>query len=331
MTTDGVPPGQLAALLDAIGVTANRDQLLEILQTVARLAAEGTDRLDLKIVNAALKEMAEGFEVFAPYRHVRKITMFGSARTLPTDPLYSQARDLAALLAGHGWSTVTGAGPGHHGRGAGRGRARITPSASTSASRSSKGPTQFIAENPKLVSMKYFFTRKLLLIKESFAYAVLPGGFGTLDEAFELLTLIQTGKAEPAPVVLLEIPGGGYWKAWERFVTDEVASRNLISPGDPCLYRIVDRVDDAAKEILGFYRNYHSLRWVGRHAGDPPGSPAHGGRGRGAVRSVRRRHPGARSGCWTGPFQPSGAARTSPTCPGWRCASTGCPTPGCAC
>jgi hypothetical protein len=92
---------------------------------------------------------------------------------------------------------------------------------------------------------------------------VLPGGFGTLDEAFELLTLIQTGKAEPAPVVLLDIPGGGYWKAWERFVTDEVASRNLISSGDTCLYRIVDRVDDAAKEILGFYRNYHSLRWVG--------------------------------------------------------------------
>ena len=178
--------------------------------------------------------------------------------------------------------------------------------------------------------MKYFFTRKLLLIKESFAYAVLPGGFGTLDEAFELLTLIQTGKAEPAPVVLLEIPGGSYWKAWERFVTEEVASRNLISPGDTCLYRIVDRVEDAAAEILGFYRNYHSLRWVGDTLVIRLESRPTRGRGGRAVRGVRRCHPTGRSGCWTGPCRPSGAARTSPTCPGWRCASTGSPTPGCA-
>jgi uncharacterized protein (TIGR00730 family) len=262
MTTAGDPADQLAALLDSIGVTANRDQLMEILQTVVRLASEGTDRLDLKIVNAALKEMAEGFEVFAPYRHVRKITMFGSARTLPTDPLYSQARDLAALLAGHGWSTVTGAGPGIMAAGL-EGAGPDHAFGINIRLPFEQGANEFIAENPKLVSMKYFFTRKLLLIKESFAYAVLPGGFGTLDEAFELLTLIQTGKAEPAPVVLLEIPGGGYWKAWEEFVTHEVASRNLISPDDTCLYRIVDRVEDAAREILGFYRNYHSLRWVG--------------------------------------------------------------------
>jgi uncharacterized protein (TIGR00730 family) len=262
MTTTDVPSRQLAALLDAIGVTANRDQLMEILHTVARLAAEGTDRLDLKIVNAALKEMAEGFEVFAPYRHVRKLTMFGSARTLPTDPLYSQARDLAARLAGHGWSTVTGAGPGIMAAGL-EGAGPDHAFGINIRLPFEQGANEFIAENPKLVSMKYFFTRKLLLIKESFAYAVLPGGFGTLDEAFELLTLIQTGKAEPAPVVLLDIPGGSYWKAWERFVTDEVASRNLVSAGDTCLYRIVDQVDDAAAEILGFYRNYHSLRWVG--------------------------------------------------------------------
>ncbi len=126
-----------------------------------------------------------------------------------------------------------------------------------------QGANEFIAENPRLVSMKYFFTRKLLLIKESFGYAVLPGGFGTLDEAFELLTLIQTGKAEPAPVVLLDLPGSSYWKAWERFVTEEVATRHLINAEDVRLFRIVDRVEDAAAEILGFYRNYHSLRWVG--------------------------------------------------------------------
>ncbi len=262
MSTPAVPRQLLTEVLDAAGVTANRDQLLEILETVVRLASDGTDRLDLKIANAALKEMCEGFEVFAPYRHVRKLTMFGSARTLPTDPLYTQARDLAAVLAAHGWSTVTGAGPGIMAAGL-EGAGPDHSFGINIRLPFEQGANEFIAKDPKLVSMKYFFTRKLLLIKESFGYAVLPGGFGTLDEAFELLTLIQTGKAEPAPVVLLEIPGGSYWSGWARFVTEEVASRGLINPGDTCLYRIVDRVTDAAAEILGFYRNYHSLRWVG--------------------------------------------------------------------
>jgi uncharacterized protein (TIGR00730 family) len=253
---------RLNELLDSLDVRANRDQLTEILESVVQLATNGTDRLDLKITNAALKEMAEAFAMFAPYKQERKITMFGSARTLPTDPLYAQARDLAALLARHGWSTVTGAGPGIMAaglEGAGPDKAyginiRLP---------FEQGANDFIKDNPKLVSMKYFFTRKLLLIKESFAYAVLPGGFGTLDEAFELLTLLQTGKAEPAPVVLLEAPGYRYWRAWERFVVEEVASRGLISPGDEHFYKIADTVEDAAAEVLEFYRNYHSLRWVG--------------------------------------------------------------------
>jgi uncharacterized protein (TIGR00730 family) len=257
-----LPDEQIKALLDSLGVTSNRDQLMEILETVVRLATDGTDRLDLKMTNAALKEMREGFEVFAPYRHVPKLTMFGSARTLPTDPLYTQARDLAHVLAAHGWSTVTGAGPGIMAAGL-EGAGPDHSFGINIRLPFEQGANQFIADNPKLVSMKYFFTRKLLLIKESFAYAVLPGGFGTLDEAFELLTLLQTGKAEPAPVVLLEVPGGSYWQAWDRFVTDEVESRSLITPGDSCLYRIADRVEDAAAEILGFYRNYHSIRWVG--------------------------------------------------------------------
>ncbi|HEX6391885.1 MAG TPA: LOG family protein [Acidimicrobiales bacterium] len=253
---------QLAALLDTIGVAANRDQLMEILETVVNLATDHTDRLDLKITNAALKEMREGFEVFAPYRHLPKITMFGSARTLPTDPLYAQARDLARLLAVHGWSTVTGAGPGIMAAGL-EGAGPDHAFGINIRLPFEQGANQFIADNPRLVSMKYFFTRKLLLIKESFAYAVLPGGFGTLDEAFELLTLIQTGKAEPGPVVLLEVPGGSYWRGWDRFVHEEVASRNLIAPVDTCLYKIVEKVEEAAAEILGFYRNYHSIRWVG--------------------------------------------------------------------
>jgi uncharacterized protein (TIGR00730 family) len=226
------------------------------------LASDRADRLDLKIANAALKEMQDGFQVFAPYRHVRKITMFGSARTSPTDPLYEQARNLAALLAAHGWSTVTGAGPGIMAAGL-EGAGPDHAFGINIRLPFEQEANQFIVSDPKLVSMKYFFTRKLLLIKESYGYAVLPGGFGTLDEVFELLTLLQTGKAEPAPVVLLEVPGGSYWQGWARFVEEEVVARNLVGRDDASLYRIANSVQEAAAEILGFYRNYHSLRWVG--------------------------------------------------------------------
>lgn len=252
----------MAHLLDAAGATANRDQLLELLGTVVRLATDSSDRLDLKIAAAALREMADGFEVFAPYRHIRKVTMFGSARTLPSDPLYAVARNLAALLAAHGWSTVTGAGPGIMAAGL-EGAGPDHSFGINIRLPFEQAANQFIAADPKLVSMKYFFTRKLLLIKESWGYVVLPGGFGTLDEAFELLTLLQTGKAEPAPVVLLELAGGTYWKGWRRFVEEEVASRRLINPVDLNLFCIVEGVEDAAAELFGFYRNYHSLRWVG--------------------------------------------------------------------
>ena len=252
----------IETLLDELGVTANRDQLRELFVSVARLAQGHADRLDLKIANAALREMREGFEVFAPYRDVRKITMFGSARTHPTDPLYAQARDLASRLAELGWSTVTGAGSGIMAAGL-EGAGPDHSFGINIRLPFEQQPNQFISSDPKLVSMKYFFTRKLLLVKESHGYAVLPGGFGTLDEAFELLTLVQTGKAPPAPVVLLEVPGGGYWRAWERFVTDEVLARGLIGPEDTSLYLITDDVLEAVAEILCFYRNYNSLRWVG--------------------------------------------------------------------
>jgi uncharacterized protein (TIGR00730 family) len=259
---DAALDARISDLLDTAGARHNRDQLSSMLETVLRLADDHSDRLDLKIANVALKEMAEGFEVFAPYRDVRKVTMFGSARIAPTDPLYGLARDLAALLAANRWSTVTGAGPGIMAAGL-EGAGPDHAFGINIRLPFEQGANPFIASDPKLVSMKYFFTRKLLLIKESDAYVVLPGGFGTLDEAFELLTLLQTGKAEPAPVVLLDLPDGGYWQGWERFVTEEVASRQLVNPEDRRLYRIVDRVEDAAEEILTFYRNYHSARWVG--------------------------------------------------------------------
>ena len=249
-------------LLDAAGAQSNRDQLFEILVTTIRMASNGADRLDLKITNAAVKEMAEAFAVFAPYRSIPKLTMFGSARTRPDDPLYDQARELATGLSRAGWMLVTGAGPGIMAaglEGAGPDKAfginiRLP---------FEDAPNAFISGDPKLVEMKYFFTRKLMLLKESHGYAVLPGGFGTMDEAFELLTLLQTGKAEPSPLVFVDVPGGTYWRAWERFVADELGARGLISPDDTALYRITDDVAQAAAEVLDFYRHYHSLRVVG--------------------------------------------------------------------
>lgn len=256
----------LSALVDGLApdiLSPAQHHLYESMLSVLRtMAADGMSVGDLKIVNVALGEMAEAFRVFRPYRSVRKITMFGSARTLPDDPGYQLARDLAERVAAADWMVVTGAGPGIMAAGM-EGAGREHSIGVNIRLPHEQGANAFIAQDPKLVEMRFFFTRKLMLIKESSGYAVLPGGFGTLDEGYELLTLLQTGKAVPAPVVLLDGPGAGYWRGWQRFVKEEVAERGLISPEDHALYRVVEDVDQAAAEILGFYRNYHSCRWVG--------------------------------------------------------------------
>jgi len=262
---DGLDPVHahlVDALLESAGVTERPDLYRAIFATVALLAAERTEPIDLKLAAAALAEMAEAFRVFRPYRNALKVTFFGSARTLPEDPLYLQTRRLAERMAEHGWMVVTGAGPGIMAAGM-EGAGREMSIGVNIRLPHEQGANPFIAQDPKLVEMRYFFTRKLMLIKESDGYAVLPGGFGTLDEAFELLTLLQTGKAQPAPLVLLDVPDGTYWRGWQRFVDEQVATRGLVSPEDHCLYRITADVDIATNEILGFFRNYHSVRWVG--------------------------------------------------------------------
>jgi uncharacterized protein (TIGR00730 family) len=249
-------------LLDSFGISARRDLYKAILGTVAHMAEDRTDSLDLKLASAALAEMAEAFRVFRPYRSSRKVTFFGSARTLPDDPLYTQARDLAEHLAERGWMVVTGAGPGIMAAGMeGAGKAKSL--GVNIRLPHEQGANPFIAQDPKLVEMRYFFTRKLMLIKESDGYAVLPGGFGTLDEAFELLTLLQTGKAQPAPLVLLDVPDGTYWRGWESFLEEEVARRGLVDEDDRSMFKITSDTEEATAELLGFYRNYHSIRWVG--------------------------------------------------------------------
>jgi len=248
-------------LVERIAEPDDADLIFELVVSALRLARDHADRGDLKIANAALKEMRHSFHVFAPYRSARKVAIFGSARTLPDDPLYLHARDLAAALAAQDWMVVTGAGPGimEAGiEGAGSEHAfgvsiRLPFEATTS---------QFFDGDPKLVNFRYFFTRKLAFIKESDAFVLLPGGFGTLDEAFELLTLLQTGKAQPAPVILLDTPGATYWREWIEFVTTELLDGGYVSPDDLHLVHVTDDVDDAVAHVLRFYRNYHSIRFV---------------------------------------------------------------------
>jgi hypothetical protein len=250
------------ALLDTTGVRRNRELLREIVLSTLALARDDSNRLDLKIARSAIAEMADAYRVFAPYRNVPKVTIFGSARTEPAHALYALTRELARKLAESGCMVVTGAGPGimaAGSEGAGRDHAigvNIRLPFETEAN-------TWIERGDKLVEMKYFFTRKLMLMKESSGFLVLPGGFGTLDEAFELLTLIQTGKAEPAPVVLVDTPGDEYWIEWEKFVSTQVYARGFADVLDGSLYCITDNADLAIEELLGFHRNYHSRRFVG--------------------------------------------------------------------
>jgi uncharacterized protein (TIGR00730 family) len=266
---------EIAALVGRIGGSRSDDLIFELVASAVRLARDGASRGDLKVANSTLKELRYAFYVFAPYRAARKVSIFGSARTRPDDPLYDQARRLAARLAERDWMIITGAGPGIMTagiEGAGVENAfgvtiRLPFEATTS---------EFLEGDPKLVNFRYFFTRKLTFVKESDGFALLPGGFGTLDEAFETLTLIQTGKAQPAPIVLLDVPGGTYWQRWLSFVRAELADRNYVSPADMDLVLVTDDVDEAVDELTGFYANYHSLRFVEgelvlrmQHAPDP--------------------------------------------------------------
>jgi uncharacterized protein (TIGR00730 family) len=260
-TGDAALDDEVAALVERVSDPADADLIFELVASALRLANDGADRGDLKIANAALKEMRHAFHVFAPYRASRKVAIFGSARTQPESPLYAQTRDLAAAMAALDWMIVTGAGPGimEAGiEGAGPdnafGVSILLPFETTTS--------QFLADDPKLINFRYFFTRKLEFIKESDAFVLLPGGYGTLDEAFELLTLLQTGKAQPAPVIMLDVPGGTYWQHWGAFVERELERPGYVSLEDDHLFCVTDSIETAVDEIVGFYSNYHSQRFV---------------------------------------------------------------------
>jgi len=241
---------------------ADRELVFEMIVTALRLSREDADRGDLKLVTAAMKELRYSFEVFGPYATVRKCTIFGSARITAGDPAYEAAKEFAARIAARDWMVITGAGPGimeagHEGAGADRsfGVNIVLPFEAAA--------NPVIAGDPKLINFRYFFTRKVMFMKESHAYVLLPGGFGTMDESFELLTLMQTGKTPPAPIVLLDPAGSDYWDHWYQFVTAELADGGLISPTDMQLVRVTSSIDDAVDEVCRFYRSYHSMRFVG--------------------------------------------------------------------
>ena len=263
--TDGLanPLGErVAQLLDEAGVSKDVRIAQEFVSEVLGLIGDRPATLDLKIARASITEMRDAFAVFAPYRTVPKVTIFGSARTAKDDPLYEQTRRVARLLADEGWMVVTGAGPGIMEAGMeGAGRERSIGVSIRLPFET--GANSVIAGDAKHVSMKYFFTRKLMLVKESSAFVCMPGGFGTLDETFELLTLTQTGKGLPVPIVFLDTPGDPYWEAVDAFVRDHLVGRGLVSQVDRNLYTITDSAEEAAASIHGFYANYHSVRIVG--------------------------------------------------------------------
>lgn len=253
---------QISDLLESLGEdTSNRDIIIRLINEVITIARSKKDRLDLKIMNSALAELNHAFDLFAPYRKIRKLTIFGSARTTPDEVSYQMAKELAGLTAADNWMIVTGGGPGI--MAAGISGAGAHKAFGINISLPFEKPFLEPGGGVKLLEMKYFFTRKLMLMKESDAFASLPGGFGTLDETFELLTLMQTGKAQLAPLVLVEPEGMGYWEALEQFLQSQASARGLISEEDLKLYRICHSVEEAKEEIVQFYANYHSLRWVG--------------------------------------------------------------------
>lgn len=253
---------RVAGLIPQLPSLKHGKRIQQSLSTLLEMAAEEWDVLDWKILSAALQDLQRGFEVFYPYRHIRKIAMFGSARILPESPEYDLAVNFARCVTGHGFMVITGAGPGI--MAAGNQGAGIGQSFGLNVQLPLEDQSNaFIAGDDKLIHFKYFFTRKLFFLRESDAIALFPGGFGTLDEAFESLTLMQTGKFGPAPLVLIDRPGGHYWHDWETFIKTQLLSRRLISPDDLSLYTITDSLDIACQTIADFYRVYHSSRYVG--------------------------------------------------------------------
>jgi uncharacterized protein (TIGR00730 family) len=252
---------KIQELIAARGGGHNPDLVEDIIANALKLLTDVKDRGDVRVIRTAVRELRYAFRSFAPYQDVRKVTIFGSARTLPTKQEYIQAVNFSKLISQAGWMVITGAGPGimqagHEGAG-------IEMSFGANIRLPwEQGANPIIHQDKKLVTFKYFFTRKLTFIRHADALVLFPGGFGTLDEGYEALTLMQTGKSRLMPLILMDRPGGNYWKTWEKNVREHLLRDQLISPDDLYLYQITDSAEQGVKWITRFYRNYHSMRYV---------------------------------------------------------------------
>ena len=252
---------QIAALVSGFGDAFDRRLLGEMMAGVYGLGEDRSTTGDLKLLNAALKELRYAFKIFRPYRHIHKVAMFGSSRMPRSHPAYPLAQQFGRLMARAGWIVITGAAAGIMKAGhEGAGRASSFGLNIRLPFEQEANPV--IAKDAKLINCKYFFTRKLLFIKESHATALFPGGFGTLDEGFESLTLVQTGKSDPRPIVFVDTPKGRFWDPMLGFFERQLCGEGMISPPDRSTYRLVRSAEEAAGFIQGFYAVYHSLRYV---------------------------------------------------------------------
>ncbi len=251
----------LSDLLERLPYHKHGELIQLALAAIVRMADEEIDRLDWKICNAALRDMEQAFITFYPYRHIRKIAIFGSARIHSDTTEYQMAKEFARRIVDYGFMVITGAGGGIMQAG-NEGAGKDKSFGLNIQLPFEQGANPHI-DGTKLVPFKYFFTRKLFFLKESDALALFPGGFGTQDEAFECLTLCQTGKSSPVPLVLIDKPGGDYWHDWQAYIQGQLLKRGLISPEDPNIYTITDDLNTACEAIAQFYRVFHSCRYVG--------------------------------------------------------------------
>ena len=262
LTDDGKVNEDILNLVAGWQLPKFSDDMAEMIASLYKLTQQNLTTGDVALFKRSMAELRYAQGVFAPYRGVKKICVFGSARTRPPAPIFQHAIDFARLMTEAGYMTITGAGDGIMGaaqEGAGAeksfGLNILLPF--------EQYPNAVIRNDPKLVTFRYFFTRKLTFLREANAVAAFPGGFGTLDEALELITLMQTGKARLIPLVLIDQPGGTFWKSFTRYVSEHLMADKLISPEDFHLFKLTSDLEEARREILRFYHNFHSYRFVG--------------------------------------------------------------------
>ncbi len=261
--TNGPIDDEIDELIKMAGDILSPELVREMILAALKAGQEGEERADLKLMNTTLKEMRFTSKVFGRYRDVKKVTVFGSARTRHDEPVYAMARELGAALAASGYMVITGAGPGIM-QAVNEGAGPDNSFGVNIRLPFEQRPNPVLKGNPRLITYKYFFNRKVAFLKEAHAIALFPGGFGTLDEAMETLTLVQTGKRDPLPLVLVDEPGGEYWVRWLRFFEDELLAQGYITASDFNFFERVDSVPAAIEAISHFYRRYHSLRHVDR-------------------------------------------------------------------